>query len=156
MSSLLGGKQINPVAVSPIAGYGLQSSLINALWNSGVQTTQGGPGGTGVASLQGLPGYQGQLSPSFSDTILPSIYGAYNPQTAGAGLYSALQPIQANAQSFMNSVPNVANSIQQTGGMGGAPTSMMNRMAQTGSPGGMNYLLPFLNKQAYNPYGGMF
>lgn len=77
----------------------------------------------------GLPQYPGQINTDLSKTMLPSVWGGWNP----GGM-------PGQAQSFQN--------IYSQGGMSGYPLQLMHNMAQfggTGGPGnyGMSNLMQF-------------
>ncbi len=135
------GSQINPVTPPPMVGTDTQNQFFQALFGS-----QLGKNGDGFGYLNGLPGYQGQLSPDPSQTILPQVSQNWQPWNAGTGYlanYLGNGGGQPNAQ-IQGQMGNVA----QYGGIGGYPTSLMTGAAQYGGTGGagnkaMSNLLQF-------------
>lgn len=77
----------------------------------------------------GLPSYPNQLSPDISKTMLPGVWGGWQPNVS-------------------DRISGNINNVYQQGGMQGWPLSLMHNMAQfggTGGPGnyGMSNLMQF-------------
>lgn len=147
MGSLL-GQQVNPgPPINIFDQYAREpqstgSSFLNTIASNVLQTGPGGYGG-----LIGTPGYGGPTSPDINSTILPNVYGNWQPWNAGTG-YIANRLSQPTAGQLNPAFQTAQSNMAQYGGIGGYPTQLLHGMAQyggTGGPGniGMANLLQF-------------
>ena len=149
----------------PIVGGGTQNQFFQALFGTGI-----GSNDQGYGVLQGLPGYGGPLSYDINQTLLPGVYGAYSPTTAGTNYATGMlgggfgigsSPF-AGAQSYYQQfggqgVPTQNMSLMSQYGGYGAPASTMSDISQFGGPGGapttaMGQLMSGGATSALSPY----
>lgn len=101
---------------------------------------------------QGMPAYAADLFPNLATTLLPSVWGAYNPQMGNdPGSAGLMQLLAQNSQApgmppemrqlfdnikqyGGNGYPGQQMSLQQQFGGSGAPATMMSNVAQFGMP----------------------
>jgi len=140
---------------TPIVGGGTQQQFLQGLFGTGL-----GSNSQGYGYLQGMPGYQGQLSPDQSQTLLPGVYGAYSPTNQGTSyLGQMLNSGQFTPQNQPTNI-NSANPFQQqmanygqSGSAGGYPGTLMSNMAQYGGTGGPgNYAMSNLMQYGNTGY----
>lgn len=158
MSSLLGG-QINPQTPNSwfADAWGVQPGQNIAIpqqqtWAQALT----GMSLNGQGQIMGLPGYQGQLSPTSAQTpILNATYSSYNPASAGAPLYQNLGNVQSQLlQNTPTTTSQVGSAISSGGVAGSWPYQLMQNMQMTGNTGGTNYMSSFLNATPYNSRQG--
>lgn len=81
-------------------------------------------------SLGGATPYPGSLYPALENTILPSVWGAWQPQDAGQQMLAMFLGQGMSPGSQTN-----VNNMFQYGGPAGWPTELMHNMAQFGGAG---------------------
>lgn len=150
MGSLF-GQTINPSPATSLynQAYGTGGSVQQQQFLSNLAVaTMGSPQG-GLGYFQGVPGYQGQMTPDVSQTMLPSVYNSWQPWGAGTS-YIANQMSQPGYGQMQQPYQTALQNYSAYGGMGGQPLTNMSNAVQYGGPGG--YGTQLLHDMAQ--YGG--
>lgn len=148
MSGLF-GQTVSPTGPTNLynQAYGPGGSIQEQQFLNNLATQTMGQTTGGIGQFIGLPGYTGPTSPDVGSTILPNVYANWQPWNAGTGYLANFVGGPNAGQPNPQMAQNMSN-MQQYGGIGGYPTTLMHGMAQYGGTGGpgnnaMSTLLQF-------------
>lgn len=102
---------------------------------------------------QGVPGYQGELFPDISQTMLQQVWGGWQPQNQGDQFLANFLTQPKGNQGLLD----LFTQTQAQGGPTGQPTNLMNNMTQWGGTGGVgNNLMSLLAQYGATSQAGQY